>query len=90
MNTTKITIELPDELVRRAKAVGVEFEDRTDQIIALLEAQIEKWEAAKRLNEVAKQLQALPDELKPTPEEIEAEIRAYWSEKTDQSDSTEF
>lgn len=80
MNTTKITIELPDELVRRAKAVGVEFEDRTDQIIALLEAQIEKWEAAKRLDEIGSQLQALSPELKPSPEEIEAEIQAYWAE----------
>jgi len=79
MSDMSITITVPEDLVNRAKAVGVPLDTQSDQIIALLEAQIRKREAAQRLNEIAEQLQALPPDLKPTPEEIEAEIQAYWA-----------
>lgn len=82
MSDVEITIRLPEELVERAKAAGVEIEEQTEQIAALLEKQIRRSEAAQRLREIAAELQSLPPELKPTPEEIEAEIRAYWAEKS--------
>jgi hypothetical protein len=69
-----ITIKLPEELVKRAELVGVQFESQTDQIISLLEAGIRKREAAQRLTEIAQQLRSLPSELKPSREYIETEI----------------
>jgi hypothetical protein len=78
----EITIKLPEELVERAKAVGIQIEEQTEQIAAVLETQIRRREAAYRLTKIAEELQSLPPELKPTPEEIEAEIRAYWAEKS--------
>ncbi len=81
MSDLQITITLPEELVERARSVGVQLDVQGEQIIALLDAQIRKREAAQNFRRIGEQLQALPSELKPTPEEIEAEIRAYWAEK---------
>jgi hypothetical protein len=84
MNATPtiITIEVPQELVERAKAVGVQFEKQPEQIIALLESQIEKREAAQHLRKIGEALQSLPPILKPSSQEIEAEIHQYWAEKS--------
>lgn len=87
MSDAQITINLPQELVERARLVGIEIEDQTEPFIELLEAEITRREAGKTLFEIADQLQSLPPELKPTPEEIEAEIRAYWAEAINPQDS---
>ena len=87
MSNVEITIQLPEELLQRAKNVGVELESQTDQIVELLEAQIWKREAAQSLRQIARQIDALPAESKPTPEEIQAEIQAYWAEQTHDNSS---
>ncbi len=79
MGVSRIVVELPEELVERAQSVGLPLDTQMDQIIALIEAQVWKREAAQRLNEIAGKLQSLPPEMKPAREEIEAEIRAYWA-----------
>jgi hypothetical protein len=81
MADIEIVIKLPQELVERAKAVGVQIEAQSEQIAAVIEAQIRRREAAQQLRQVAEQLHSLPDELKPTADEIDAEIRAYRAEK---------
>jgi predicted nucleotidyltransferase len=81
MSNFTITIELPEELVERAKQVGIELSDQSAEFIAVLEAQIKRREAGERLRKIGEQLQALPPELKPSLEEIEAEIRAYRAEQ---------
>jgi Txe/YoeB family toxin of Txe-Axe toxin-antitoxin module len=81
MSDIQIIIRLPEELVERAQAVGILLEDQTGDIVSLLEAQIQKREAGKRLRDLIDQIDKLPDEIKPTPEDIEAEIRAYHTEK---------
>jgi len=79
MSNVEITISVPEDLIERAQAVGVQIE--TEQIIALLESQIKRREAGQRLYNVAEQLRALLPDMKPTPDEIEAEIQAYRAEK---------
>jgi hypothetical protein len=87
MNTVQVMIELPEELIERARTVGLQIETQTDQIVALLEVQISRQQAVMEIRETARQLQSLPPELKPTPEEIEAEIKAYWAENSTRSTS---
>ena len=82
MSDVRIMIELPEALVERAKAVGLQLAAQQNQIIALLEAQICRREAVQRITAIAAQLQSLPPELKPTSEEIEAEIQAHWDESS--------
>jgi len=81
MSDVKITIELPEALVERARTVGMSIEDQTERIVELLEAEIRKKEAGQRLRDIMDQIDALPDEIKPTPDEIEAEINAYRAEQ---------
>lgn len=79
MSDVEITIKLPQEVVARAQAAGIQIESQTERIVAmLLEAEIKRREAGQRLNETMNRLWALDD--KPTPEEIEEEIRAARAE----------
>ncbi len=87
MSAVQVTIELPEELIERARTVGLELESQTQQIIALLEAQVKRREAVLQIREIAEQIQTLPSSLKLTPGEIQAEIDTYWSERTAQNDS---
>jgi hypothetical protein len=80
MSNVKITFELPEELVERAKAVGLQIDDQTESFIALLEDEIERREAGQRLLEIADKLRALPDEMKPTTDEIDETVKSYWAE----------
>ncbi|MCC6615620.1 MAG: hypothetical protein IT320_19260 [Anaerolineae bacterium] len=74
----RVVLELPDELIERAKSVGMELQDHSEQIIALLDAQIRRREAAQFVAKTSRLLQAVPDDIKPTLDEIDAEIRGYW------------
>ncbi len=85
MSDVEITIRLPEELIERAKASGVQIENQTEQIIALLEAQIKKQEAGRRLRDLMDQADRLPNDIKPTPVEIDAEVRAHRAGKTAKS-----
>ena len=84
MDGVKVTFELPAELVERAKAVGIDVENRPDFLIDGLERAIQKYEAVKRLDEIRTKLDALPHEMQLTQDEIDSELRAYYREKAAQ------
>ena len=87
MADVEITIRLPEELVERMKAVGLNVEDELGPIAAeVLEKEISRRETASNLLEITEQLDTLPDEMKPSPEEIDAEIKAYRAEKGGKAD----
>jgi post-segregation antitoxin (ccd killing protein) len=75
MAAVKIFIELSEELVERAKAVGLNIENQSDVIAEAVEKEIRRLEVGKNLREIAEQLRAMPDELKPTSEEIDEAVR---------------
>ena len=81
MSDIAISIKLPEELVERARAAGIQIEEQTEEFIALVEKQIQRREAGERLIAFSNKLQALPDELKPTPEEIEEIVQAVRAER---------
>ena len=87
MADIEITIKLPIELVERAKAIGIEMDNVTTEVIELLEKRIERKEALGRLLDIAEQLDQIPAPLKPTPDEIATEISHYWAEKSDPNDN---
>ena len=88
MANIEITISLPIELFERAKAIGIEMDNVTTEVIELLEKRIERKEALGRLLDIAEQMDQVPAQLKPTPDEIAKEIRDYWVENTDPNDIT--
>ena len=81
MADVEITIRLPEELVERAREVGIQIDKVTPDLIEMIERRIERQAALKRLLRIAEELDQLPPEEKPTPEEIDAEIRAYRAEQ---------
>lgn len=81
MSDLEITLKMPEDVIQRARALGIDVEGRADQFTALLEKEIRLKEAGQRLRETLAEIDALPDEIKPTPEEIDTEIRAYRAEK---------
>lgn len=85
MSDLELVLKIPEELVKRARAAGIEIELEADYLLDALETQIRRQEAGKRLDAIIAKIDALPDEMKPTPEEIAAEIDAYWAEKESQS-----
>lgn len=93
MSDLVVEIRLPESLVKRAKAAGIEIEvqieSQTERLIAALEKQIERAESAQSIVELMDKIDALPEIIKPTPEEIEAEIRAYRKSRASHSESNE-
>ncbi len=81
MSNLEITFRLPEALIERARALGIDVEAQTEPIIAALEKEIRRKETGQRMRALVAEIDALPDEIKPTPEEIEAEIKAYRAEK---------
>ncbi len=82
MSDMEITIRLPEALIARAHAVGMDIEQRSESFITLVESEIKRREAARGLLEIADQLTALPDEMKPTEDEISEARRAYWATRS--------
>jgi hypothetical protein len=76
MSDVEVTIRLPGELVERARASGVEIEQVTPDIVALIQKRIERKEAWQRLENAAKLLEG-----SSTPDEIEAELAAAKAER---------
>jgi len=76
MDTTEVILNLPADLVERAREAGILENSR---ITRLLEAELQREIAVTRLfNNLAK-LRSVEPPL--TPEEIDTEIRAYRAEK---------
>lgn len=80
MDAVFVTIELPAELVERAKSVGLSIDGENPQIVEAIEAQVRRLEAGRDLRQIMDQVQALPDNLKPSLQEIEDEIQAVRAE----------
>jgi len=76
MADVEVILRLPEELVERAKAVGINMETMTPDLIAVLEKRIERKQAWQNLLDIADQLQG-----SLTPEEIEAELAAAKAER---------
>jgi hypothetical protein len=76
MDMAQITVTLSNTLIERAKQAGI-LSDET--IARLIEAEIERQEAAQSLFTLLGELQSF--EPRPTPGEIAAEIKAYRAEK---------
>lgn len=80
MSDREITIKVPEELLARARAAGIEIGNQAQEFVGLLEQEINRREAGKRLLSLAEQLQALPDSVKPSPEEINLAVRTARTE----------
>lgn len=76
-----ITLDVPDELVERAEAVGLSLEGRMAPWIDYLQQDIRRREAARELFELSQRASAIPDDEKPTPEEIQEAIN--WARAED-------
>jgi post-segregation antitoxin (ccd killing protein) len=81
MSSVSIVFELPEDLVERARAAGIDVEAQTAPVIEALEAEIKRREALVYLRSLAERARALPDSEKPAPEEIDAARKAYWADK---------
>jgi hypothetical protein len=77
MSDVEVTIKLPEELLRRVQAAGLQVEDLPSLIEELLvQRERQSRPALGSFTELADGIAALPDNLKPTPDEIDEEIRA--------------
>lgn len=82
MSDVQIAIQLPEELVERAKAAGLEIESITPDVIALLEDRLKRREGWQNLVNTAEKLQG-----SLTEEEIEAELAAAKAERITSSNT---
>lgn len=71
MSDMEITIKLPEELIERAHAAGVDFDSLTPRVAELIERQIERKQALRELLNIAEQLEG-----SMTQEQIDAELDA--------------
>ncbi len=71
-----ITLNLPEELAKRAQAAGILT---NEQVVHLIEAELDRRQRQATLFNDVQQLQALEPRL--TPEEIEAELKAFKQER---------
>lgn len=82
MSDIQIAIQLPEELVERARAAGLEIESITPDFIALLEERLKRKESWQNLINTAEKLQG-----SLTPEEIEAELANAKAERIASTDT---
>ena len=80
---TQITLILPDDLAQQARNLGLL---ENDQLTALIEAEIvrKRQNAAQKLLEIIDRIQSVEPRI--TQEEIDAEIEAYYAEKSGEKD----
>lgn len=79
--SVNVTIELPEEIARKAEAAGLLTAERMAELV---ERELDRQERANRFFETVDKLAALDPPL--TEEEIQAEIEAYRREKAERSD----
>jgi hypothetical protein len=76
MSDVEIAIQLPEELVERAKLAGLEIASITPDFVALLEERLKHREGWQKLIHAAENLQG-----SLTAEEIETELAAAKAER---------
>jgi hypothetical protein len=79
-----VTLQLPDDLIKRAQAVGLFAPERAED---LFRRELERQEKIARFFELADRLAQLNQTDPITPEEIEAEIQAARAERRQRSES---
>jgi len=88
MSDLVLTIRVPETLIARANAAGIEInaqlEAQTNKLLQTLEDEVRRAEASQTLLAFMRAAAELPDYDKPSPEEIDAEIRAYYAERHSQ------
>jgi hypothetical protein len=82
MATIDVTLNLPEELVEKAREAGVLTDAR---MAALIEAEVVRQTHLQRFQSKLRQLRALEPAL--TQDEIDAEIEAYRAEKRKSQDA---
>lgn len=81
MSDVEVTIRLPEELLERVRAAGLQIEDLPTLIEEqLVQREKQKQTAIRSFLDLADRIAALPEEIKPTPAEIEDEIRVVREE----------
>lgn len=76
MQTVTLTIELPEEDIQEAQALGILT---PEAVTAWVKSQLGWREDAALVQQIRADLQRLPDPL--TPDEIQAELEAHRAEK---------
>lgn len=76
---TQITLTIPDDIAQQARDLGLLD---NDQLTALIEAEIvrKRQNAAQKLLEIIDRIQTIEPRI--TQEEIDAELEAYYAEKS--------
>jgi hypothetical protein len=82
-----ITLDVPDELVQRAEALGIALVGKASPWVDYLETEIRRREAALDLLDIARRLDTLPDEWKPSPDEIQGAVKQARAELRAKSDN---
>jgi hypothetical protein len=80
-----ITLQLPDDLVKRAQAAGLFTPERAEE---LFRRELERQSKVARFFEIADRLIQLNQTDPITPEEIEAEIQAARAERRQRREPT--
>jgi hypothetical protein len=83
MTDREITIRLPEDLIRRAEAAGIDLEASEPEYAELIEQRIRRKEAAQRFLDIA---HAMAGSM--TPEEIEAELALARAERIARDQAT--
>ncbi len=76
MGDLEITIKLPEDLIRRAEAAGIDLASAEPDIIEFIEQRVHRKESARRFLEIAETLAG-----SLTPDEIDAELAAAKAER---------
>lgn len=75
MGDVVVNLKLPEDVVERAEAAGIEVESMAADLVALLEQRIARWQALAAFDDVTSAMDALSDDVKPTQAEIIAAVR---------------
>lgn len=70
-----ITLDVPEELLERAEAIGLSLDGRTAPWMDYLQQDIRRLEAARDLFELSQRMDSLPDDEKPSLDDIKAAVK---------------
>jgi hypothetical protein len=76
MNTIGVTLDLPEDLVEKAREAGVLTNEK---VAELIEAEIERQSSMRRFQQTVQQLRRIESPI--SQEEIDAEIETYKADR---------